>query len=62
LKPGKPPNKLTSCRAISLLPIVSKVFEKFLLKRLLRMVENNGLILNHQFDFRQRYFTIKQTH
>jgi hypothetical protein len=27
LKPGKPPNELTSYRPISLLPIVSKVFE-----------------------------------
>jgi hypothetical protein len=53
LKPGKPPNKLTSCRPIGLLPTVSKVFEKLLLKRLLRMVENNRLIANHQFDFRQ---------
>jgi hypothetical protein len=34
LKPGKPHNELTSYRPISLLPIVSKVFEKMLLKRL----------------------------
>jgi hypothetical protein len=47
LKPGKPPNELTSYRPISLLPIVSTVFEKLLLKRLLPMVENNRLILNH---------------
>jgi hypothetical protein len=30
LKPGKPPNELTSYQPISLLPIVSKVFEKLL--------------------------------
>jgi hypothetical protein len=30
LKPRKPPNELTSYRQISLLPIVSKVFEKLL--------------------------------
>jgi hypothetical protein len=35
LKPGKPPNGLTTYRPISLLPIVSKVFEMQLLKRLL---------------------------
>jgi hypothetical protein len=35
LKPGKPPNELTSYRPISLLPIVSEDFEKLLLKRLL---------------------------
>jgi hypothetical protein len=62
LKPEKPPNELTSYRPISLLPIISKVFEKLLLKRLLPMVENNRLIPNHQFGFRQRHLTIKQTH
>jgi hypothetical protein len=41
LKPRKLPNELTSYRPISLLPTVSKVFEKLLLKRLLPVVENN---------------------
>jgi hypothetical protein len=59
---GKPPNELTSYQPISLLPIVSKVFGKLLLKRLLPMVENNRLISNHQFGFRQRHSTIEQTH
>jgi hypothetical protein len=59
LKPEKPPNELTSYRPISLLPTVSKVFEKILLKRLLPMVENNILIPNHQlFGFRQRHSSI----
>jgi hypothetical protein len=40
LKQG-PHNELTSCWLISLLLIVSKVFEKLFLKRLLSMVENN---------------------
>jgi hypothetical protein len=62
LKPGKPPNDLTSYSPISLLPIVSIVFEKLLLKRLLPMVENSRLIPNHQFGFRQRHSTIEQTH
>jgi hypothetical protein len=35
---------------------------KVLLKRLLPMLENNGLIPNHQFSFRQRHSTIEQTH
>jgi hypothetical protein len=61
LKPGKPLNELTSYWPISLLPIVSKIFEKLLLKRLLRMVENNRLIPNHQFGFRQRHSTIEET-
>jgi hypothetical protein len=46
LKPGKP-EELTSYRPISLLPIVSKVFEKLLFKRLLPIVEINRLIPNH---------------
>jgi hypothetical protein len=62
LKPGKPPNELTSYRPVSLLPIVSKVFEKPLLKTLLPVVENNRLIPNHQFGFRQRHPTIEQMH
>jgi hypothetical protein len=41
LKLGKTLNELTSYWPISVLPIVSKVFEKLLLKRLLPMVENN---------------------
>jgi hypothetical protein len=35
LKPRQPPNELTSYQKISLLPTVSEVFEKLLLKRLL---------------------------
>jgi hypothetical protein len=62
LKPGKHPNELTSYRPISLLPIVSKVFEKLLLKRLLPIVEINRLIPNHQFGFRQRDPTIEEVH
>jgi hypothetical protein len=33
-----------------------------LFRRLLPMVENNGLIPNHQFGFRQRHSTREQTH
>jgi hypothetical protein len=62
LKQWKPLNKLTSYQQISLLLTVCKVFEKLFLKRLLPMVENNGLINNHQFGFRQRLYTMEQTH
>jgi hypothetical protein len=44
LKPGKS-NELTSYLSTSLLPIASNGFEKLLLKRLLPVVENNGLIM-----------------
>jgi hypothetical protein len=59
LKAGKPPNELTSYRPTTLIPIVSKVFEKLLIKKLLRIVENNRLIPNHEFGFRQRHSTIE---
>jgi hypothetical protein len=52
LKPGKPSNELISYWPISLLPIVTKVFEKLLLKRLLPVGEINSLISNHQFGLR----------
>jgi hypothetical protein len=61
-KPGKPPHELTSYRPISLLPIVSKLFETLLLKRLLPLIERNNLIPSHQFGFRRRHSTIQQTH
>jgi hypothetical protein len=59
LNTGKSPNELTSYRPISLLLIVSKVFEKLLLKTLLPKIENNRLIPNHLFGFRQRHFTVE---
>jgi hypothetical protein len=58
----KPPNELTSYWPTSLLPITSIVFEKLLLKRILSLVEDNSLIPNPQFGFRQRHSTIEQTH
>jgi hypothetical protein len=62
LKPGKPPNEPMSYRPISLLPILSKVYEKLLLCRLLPIVENRRLLPDHQFGFHQRHSTIHQTH
>jgi hypothetical protein len=62
LKPGKPPNELTSYQPISFLPILSKVSEKLLLKRLLQMVENNGIIPDHKFGLRETHSTIELTH
>jgi hypothetical protein len=62
LKPGKPLHELQSYRPISLLPVVSKVFEKLLLRRILSLVASNSLIPDHQFGFRKRHSTIAQTH
>jgi hypothetical protein len=54
LKPGILLHQLPSYRPISLLPLASKVFEKFLLKRLLPLVEHANL--------RPRHSTIEQAH
>ena len=41
-KPNKPPNELTSYRSISLLPVLSKLFEKLLLKRIVHSFKENN--------------------
>ena len=61
-KPGKPPHETTSYRPISILPIISKLFEKLLLKRLKPIIEKQNLIPNHQFGFREKHSTIDQVH
>ena len=62
LKPGKPPERATSYRPISLLPSMSKLFEKLLLKRLKPLIEKRHLIPDHQFGFRNLHSTIDQVH
>lgn len=61
-KPGKPPNETTSYRPISLLPIISKLFEKLFLKRLKPIIERKALIPTHQFGFRNQHSTVDQVH
>lgn len=62
LKPGKPKNEITSYRPISLLPTISKLFEKLLLKRVIPIMEEAQLIPQHQFGFRKKHSTIDQVH
>lgn len=61
-KPGKPPHEVTSYRPISLLPVMAKLFEKLLLKRLKPVIERKQLIPDHQFGFRNQHSTIDQVH
>lgn len=61
-KPGKPAEEVSSYRPISLLPVVSKIFEKLLLQRLLPILEAKNMIPKHQFGFRQKHSTIEQVH
>ena len=40
-------------RPISLLPVLSKVFEKLLLQQILVYLEENNILSEHQFGFRK---------
>jgi hypothetical protein len=62
LKPGEPPNDLSSYRPISLLPMLSKVSEKLIFRILLPIIEKQQILPNHQFGFRRHHSTIQQTH
>ena len=44
-------------RPIALLPILSKIFEKLIYKRMYSFLEENKLIYNQQFGFRSNYST-----
>lgn len=59
-KPGKSPDVVTSYRPISLLPIISKICEKLILKRMNLIITSKKLIPNHQFGFRDQHATIEQ--
>ena len=48
---------VSNYRPISLLPSISKIFEKVLLKQLTTYLDNNNLIHNHQYGFRKRHST-----
>ena len=61
-KPGKPPNDVKSYRPISLLPIISKLFEIFIQKRIQIYIDRFNVIPNPQFGFRKSHATIDQIH
>jgi hypothetical protein len=61
-KPGKNPTEITSHRPISLLPLLSKILEKIILKRLTPILAVNNVIPSHQFRFRPKHGTIQQVH
>lgn len=62
LKPNKPENEVSSYRPISLLPILSKLFEKLFQTRLQPIVESVRILPEHQFGFRQSHGTPEQCH
>ena len=61
-KPGKPIHETSSYRRISLLPTLSKLFEKMLTKRLLPLLEDLKTMPDHQFGFQKQYSTTEQIH
>ena len=62
VKPGKPAEEVTSYRPISLLPILSKLFEKIFLTRIKPTLQAKRIIPDHQFGFRKEHATIEQIH
>ena len=44
-------------RPISILPIISKLFEKLVNNRIVNFLERNEILYNHQYGFRHGYNT-----
>ena len=61
-KPGKDETQVASYRPISLLPFISKLFEKMLLGKLKPILSEGHIIPEHQFGFRDQHSTIEQVH
>nr|AMS38375.1 hypothetical protein [Bactrocera tryoni] len=61
-KPGKSAQEASSYRPISLLPILSKLLEAVIIRRLQNIIEEKDLIPIHQFGFRSQHSTIDQVH
>ena len=51
-------NCMSNYRPISILPTISKFFEKLLHKRIYNFLEDNNIIYDYQFGFRQGHSTI----
>jgi len=62
LKPGKPAEDVKSYRPISLLPILTKGFEKLFITRIQPILQSTQIIPEHQFGFRSKHSTIEQVH
>ncbi len=59
-KPGKDSTVPSSYRPISLLPCLSKLFEKLLLMKITPILRERNIIPVHQFGFREHHGTIEQ--
>ena len=61
-KQGKDLSNQSSYRPISLLPVLSKLFERLLHKRIAIFIDKKNAIPDYQFGFRRKYSTIQQVH
>jgi hypothetical protein len=61
-KQDKPPKEVNLYRPVNLLKIISRIFEKPILKKLFNIPEENRILQNHQFGFCQDYSTKWQVH
>lgn len=61
-KPNKDASKPSSYRPISLLPILSKIFESLIHDRLDQIIQEKNIIPHHQFGFRRKHSTTQQLH
>lgn len=55
---GNAKNVASNYRPIALLPAISKIFEKIIAKRVVKFLESNNLLSNHQYGFRKSHSTI----
>lgn len=59
-KPGKSASDSASYRGVSLLSVLSKIFERVILQRFLKHIEENHLLPDFQFGFRAGHSTTQQ--
>ena len=58
-KPGKPAHEVSSCRPISLLPILLKVLERIIQRRMNPIIDAQN-VFPDQFGFRKKHSPIEQ--
>ena len=46
-----------NCTSISLLPVLSKLFEKIMYNRLIKFLDKNDILYEKQFGFRSKHST-----
>jgi hypothetical protein len=61
-KPGKNPTNIALYRPIRLLPILSKILKKLLLKRIYSDTNLQDWVPSHQFGLHKAHSTIQQCH